>query len=405
MSVPRYTTAYGNRYRYRNVTVETRTRVSSSSPWSLRTNVYTQNVAYSVRLHPVKGEVRPSGFRMPTLWGMHAANTQETGFDFIKADYPGQQWLKGNGSFSTMRYLRHQKVTLSADAVIVSIDGNLRNRCATEARQKVADGKISVGLAVAESKLTLALLVELVTKLVKVIRAVRRGRWSEAGKILGYRTWKDTKGLSDSWLQYQYGLKPLISDIYGAQEQLKAGFREKEQTFKVSRQLRQALVPQDFVVPATDPDIWTNDAKFIANGKAFEIIKFVYFMKVSDASLHALAQLGLVNPAVIAWELVPFSFVIDWLLPIGNFLDGATATLGTTFIAGYEDRLISADLTLDRYFLNFVSGDVGKHSLKQYSFQRIPLFTPVLPMLPHFKNPFSTTHVISAAALVRSLSR
>jgi len=43
-----------------------------------------------------------------------------------------------------------------------------------------------------------------------------------------------------------------------------------------------------------------------------------------------LSQLGLVNPASLAWELVPFSFVVDWFANVGDFLASFTDTVGCT---------------------------------------------------------------------------
>jgi hypothetical protein len=37
--------------------------------------------------------------------------------------------------------------------------------------------------------------------------------------------------------------------------------------------------------------------------------------------LSALRQMGLGNPASILWERLPYSFVIDWFIPIGNYLE------------------------------------------------------------------------------------
>lgn len=50
------------------------------------------------------------------------------------------------------------------------------------------------------------------------------------------------------------------------------------------------------------------------------------------AGTRALNQLGLVNPLSIAWELTPFSFVIDWLLPIGSVLRALSAPAGLKFV-------------------------------------------------------------------------
>jgi hypothetical protein len=47
-----------------------------------------------------------------------------------------------------------------------------------------------------------------------------------------------------------------------------------------------------------------------------------------------LNQLGLLNPLSFAWEITPWSFVVDWLIPIGPVLSALTAPVGLNFISG-----------------------------------------------------------------------
>jgi hypothetical protein len=49
---------------------------------------------------------------------------------------------------------------------------------------------------------------------------------------------------------------------------------------------------------------------------------------VSDLTLWKLNQLGLINPASVAWELVPLSFIADWFGTIGLWLGGFTDFVG-----------------------------------------------------------------------------
>jgi hypothetical protein len=37
--------------------------------------------------------------------------------------------------------------------------------------------------------------------------------------------------------------------------------------------------------------------------------------------MTAQRQLGLLDPATVLWEIIPYSFVVDWFLPIGSYLD------------------------------------------------------------------------------------
>ena len=40
------------------------------------------------------------------------------------------------------------------------------------------------------------------------------------------------------------------------------------------------------------------------------------------------------NPLLTAWEKVPYSFVVDWFIPIGDFIAQYSATDGLSFISG-----------------------------------------------------------------------
>jgi hypothetical protein len=42
------------------------------------------------------------------------------------------------------------------------------------------------------------------------------------------------------------------------------------------------------------------------------------------------------NPAELAWEVIPFSFVVDWAIPIGDTLSALDALRGVTGIQGTE---------------------------------------------------------------------
>lgn len=47
-----------------------------------------------------------------------------------------------------------------------------------------------------------------------------------------------------------------------------------------------------------------------------------------NPNLALLERLGLVNPAAIAWDAVPYSFVINWFVPVGGFLKSLSDMVG-----------------------------------------------------------------------------
>jgi hypothetical protein len=61
----------------------------------------------------------------------------------------------------------------------------------------------------------------------------------------------------------------------------------------------------------------------------------------------ALSNHDLINPLSIGWEVIPYSFVVDWFAPIGNTLSSLTATAGLDFLGGYGSQARYGTLRVD----------------------------------------------------------
>jgi len=199
--------------------------------------------AISVRLMPVTGG-RADGFRLPTDWGMLALRSSTRPYDYELRVTNGFTNYRGNGSDASHGVPKpNVGYTSSSTGVVVLPSLNTINRARTEALNKIRDQKIDVGTALAESGQTVKMLALAVSRLLHLYRTMRKGH-----------LYKRTTSNSSLWLEFQYGWKPLMSDIYGMQEQLKEGFRSKDQLFKVERQIKSALDPRDFVSPSGKAD-------------------------------------------------------------------------------------------------------------------------------------------------------
>lgn len=111
-----------------------------------------------------------------------------------------------------------------------------------------------------------------------------------------------------------------------------------------------------------------------------------------------LDQLGLLNPALVAWQLVPFSFVVDWFLPISTII-GSLSTMFMHTFYGW-----TATLSYSFYTRTFTDSGMSGSSAKSWSYARAPyLPTSVLDI-------FSLRHpgpqqLVTAAALVSTLRK
>lgn len=66
------------------------------------------------------------------------------------------------------------------------------------------------------------------------------------------------------------------------------------------------------------------------HGYRWESGQIIYLRK----EVNVPQLVGLMDPLSVAWELVPFSFVLDWFLPIGSWLSarGLSQAMTGTFV-------------------------------------------------------------------------
>lgn len=132
---------------------------------------------------------------------------------------------------------------------------------------------------------------------------------------------------SSTWLEYSYAWKPLLGDVYNHAQALAELSIERA---KVDRVVRARANTQSSAKRLDKGNIFQTQRE--SSDKRWVLIKCTYRLQGGD--LNTFSQLGIDNPLEVAWELVPFSFVADWFLPVGNYLKSLTATNGLIFLNG-----------------------------------------------------------------------
>lgn len=122
-----------------------------------------------------------------------------------------------------------------------------------------------------------------------------------------------------------------------------------------------------------------------------------------------LASLGLLNPPSLLWETRPLSFVLDWFIPIGPWLQSMTADAGWDFLSGTQSykREVSVQnvapgtLKYNGPFTptgsNVILPSFSKAKAEYFS-RRVYKSRPVPGI--YYKNPLSASHAISGIALL-----
>lgn len=181
------------------------------------------------------------------------------------------------------------------------------------------------------------------TRIVKSLRALKRMNFSGAvsalssgrsGSGASSSGLSKTKSVASNWLQLQYGWKPLLSDIENFFKILPAS---TEQSSTFHRVTGSGSVKDEHVVayPPGDAVIGEQNVGKTTHTSRTSV-KYGISYRLDDPTTQFFAQLGFTNPVNLAWEVLPFSFVADWFLPIGSYLETASAFHGLTFLDGYK---------------------------------------------------------------------
>jgi len=255
----------------------------------------------------------------------------------------------------------------------------------TQARNRLREGRVTNGSDLAQARQTVNMISQDVSRVLRALLAIRRGNVLEAARTLGL-SWKRGRhgSIADLWLEMQYGWKPLLSSIHDNAELLKKGFPEKGASLKATAQ-RSTSYSDTF---ERGRDMITIECR---GG-----VRTAYTALIRNPGLAQADMFGLTNPAEVAWELIPFSFVVDWFIPVGNVLQSLTATAGLDFGNGYTSTRHQTDFKVNR------KGG-GSLVISYFSFERFSHAGFVLPELYGARNPFSTSHALNAAALLRQM--
>lgn len=211
-----------------------------------------------------------------------------------------------------------------------AVVSNLQKRAEVEAKLKFSNSGLDYGEALASIDKQLLSIAELTTRVVYAWRSVRKGNFRLAAKHLGItRANLNFKSASEAWLAFEYGWRPLLQDIHREAELGLDLLKGRPDIVRVTRRVAEELLAPK---PAAGP-YWE---QYTCQSKAECTVEVKLWARPSNQYLAYLSSINLVNPLYIAWAAMPYSFVIDWLLPIGDWLSSVTSPLGLQFTGGYK---------------------------------------------------------------------
>lgn len=162
------------------------------------------------------------------------------------------------------------------------------------------------------------------------------------------RVKRHARSYADNFLEFHFGWEPLVKDIYASAN------IALEDPFKGLAKRHLAVGVGSYEEkPSLPPAI--GRARNFVSWK--ESIALRCTAVTTNSDLRQVEQLGLLNPLVLAYELIPFSFVVNWFVNVEQMLSLPSDFAGLDLQFGSTTRFVTARDTY-RISSHFINGGV-----------------------------------------------
>jgi hypothetical protein len=218
--------------------------------------------------------------------------------------------------------------------------------------------------------------------------------------------------VADKWLEYQLGWAPLLSEVDDMAKAIGERILEPANVWQPVRAIGvDEKVTQDVqtVISASDPYIACRRIS-----KEIVTVRYIALVDVGSYGTGNITRMGIAptNWIPTLWELIPYSFVVDYFTNIGNIISAASlAKSSVRWIVKTERRTKSLEYydqqvstTLNNYYAKaYVMGTApGKLKITKTNVSREPYYGSLVPDLV-FSIP-SVKQGFNIAALAKNFS-
>lgn len=276
---------------------------------------------------------------------------------------------------------------------------SLGDRALIKAMLSIKDDSINLGVTLAEAGKTANLIGDTATRLARAFNNLKRGRWGRAAEDLGVNPFPkrvSRRDLASQWLEYRYGWMPLLNDVDNAARALAERARRYPPVITGKGFVRELREQLSLMNEGTGYPNWRSR-------KYFELAFARLDFEPANAKLIRNKSLGLTNPALFAWELLPLSFVVDWFYPVGDFVSCFDYDLGLSFKSGSLSKKAECISTRSAAAQHIKPGDsffLSENRVRMMSMQRSTYASAPFPPFPTPRNALNFKRMADGLALL-----
>lgn len=258
----------------------------------------------------------------------------------------------------------------------------------------------------AEGKKTIHSLLSIGGRLVRICKAIKKMRLQQVAKEFS------CKELQNRWMEGRYAIRPVV---YDALDCVKAINRDR--TLEKFRQTYRGGASDSSTASSSGNVVWNYDVYGYITATKYSTVTVSARAGVL-AALSAISEAtiwGLDRPFDAMWELVPFSFVVDWFFNVGKVISAWSPAMGVQALTSWcvVDTTTSQSIVTESghlgtwnpggvYIAEFTAS--GGHVRKDVT-TRERLVNPTRQVLPTFSVRLDSAKLLDLAIMGRRFLR
>lgn len=179
-------------------------------------------------------------------------------------------------------------------------------------------------------------------KVPRTIKLLKQGRFSEAARNQG---WSGRKSIPNTYLAYTYAVSPLVADCAHLWDFATKDQPPVFQTVKTARKTLSRTRTYNLTSFITEPLRYSFEEEITHSVRVVRCFSTDAFLDLKGLDL---------NPIPTIWDSIPYSFIVDWFIPIGESLKMISYT-GVKPISGYNCYRV-----VNEHRLTFPNGVVSR---------------------------------------------
>jgi hypothetical protein len=212
--------------------------------------------------------------------------------------------------------------------------------------------------------------------------------------------------MSDLWLEFRYAVRPLAFDMQQAINAWNASVA-RSQRFTARGYHRDTKSTETSTYDLVESSSYHAIVSRVSTREANYRAGVMYTI---DSDINGFTSIwGLDQPLETVWELIPFSFIVDWFFSVGDTLAQFTANPGLHPLCSFVTEEVK-ETTVDT--INSITWDAtyvlgnwtcteGQTTTSVVTKRRLP--APSRPLLPKFRLKLDTAKLFDLVAIGRGL--